>query len=238
MIEDNIILESIKEAEEEQGFTFLDHQIDIIKKSINNGNIVIIYGKAGTSKTTLSRALLKIYKNLGCRIGAVALSAKAAQRITEATGFPASTIHRMLGAKSLNEFIYNEENPLPLDVILIDECSMINARLFYDLIQAIKPGTKVIMCGDDKQLPPIGFGNIFSNLLNKKELFNINQLTKVLRQAEKSGILMDANKIREGINPIQYPELKIIHGELKDMYYMFRTKCEDLNNIAMLFGQV
>lgn len=233
IIEENTILKSIKEAEEEQGFTFLDHQIDIIKKSINNGNIVIIYGKAGTSKTTLSRALLKIYYNLGYRIGAVALSAKAAQRITEATGFPASTIHRMLGAQSLNEFAYNENNPLPLDVILIDECSMINARLFYDLVQAIKPGTKVIMCGDDKQLPPIGFGNIFSNLLNKKELFNINQLTKVLRQAEKSGILMDANKIREGINPIQYPELKIIHGELKDMYYMFRTKREDLNNIAI-----
>ena len=232
VINEDIILKSIKEAEDEQGFEFLDHQIDVIRKSLKD-KIAVIYGKAGVSKTTLTRALLKIYKNFGYSIGAVALSAKAAQRITEATGFFASTIHRMLGAKSLNEFKYNKDNPLPLDVILIDECSMINAKLFYDLLQAIKPETKVIMCGDNRQLPPIGFGNIFSDLLDKKDIFNINELTKVLRQAEQSGILMDANKIREGINPIEKPEFKIIHGELEDMYYMFRNERDVLNNIAI-----
>ena len=82
-------------------------------------------------------------------------------------------------------------------------------------------------------MPPIGFGNIFSDLLDRKEIFNINELTKVLRQAEKSGILMDANKIREGINPIKQAELKIIHGELQDMYYMFRNERDTLNSIAI-----
>jgi exodeoxyribonuclease V alpha subunit len=220
----------IKEAENEQGFEFTDEQKEIIKNAINN-NVVLISGKAGTGKTTISRALLKIYEKY--QIGCCALSAKAAQRIIEATGFSASTIHKLIGAKGLNEFSFNEKNPLPYNVILVDECSMINARLFYDLLQATRLGTKIIMCGDDKQLPPIGFGNIFSNLLDKKELFNINKLNKVLRQAEKSGILMDANKIREGINPIEKPEFKIIHGELQDMYYMFRDNRDTLNNIAV-----
>lgn len=224
------IEQGIKEAEEEQGFEFTEEQLEIIKNAVNE-NVVLISGKAGTGKSTIARAILKIYKNYG--IASCALSAKAAQRITEATGFPASTIHRLIGAKGLNEFEYNFNNPLYQDVILVDECSMINAKLFYDLLQAIRPGSKLIMCGDNRQLPPIGFGNIFSDLLEKTDIFNINQLTKVLRQAEKSGILTDANQIREGINPVSQPELKIVHGELNDMFYMFRDNRDALNDIAI-----
>ena len=224
------IEEGIKEAEKEQGFSFTEEQINVIKNAINS-NVVLITGRAGTGKSTLSRALLKIYKNYN--IACCSLSAKAAQRITETTGYPASTIHRLLNAKGLNEYGYNCSNPLPYDVILVDECSMINARLYYDLLQAVNFGTKVIMCGDARQLPPIGFGNIFSDLLEKDNIFNVNKLTKVLRQAEMSGILSDANQIREGINPIERPELKIIHGELQDMYYMFRDNRDALNDIAI-----
>jgi exodeoxyribonuclease V alpha subunit len=220
----------IKEAEEEQGFKFTSEQVDIIKNAVYD-NVVLITGKAGTGKSTIARALLKIYKNYF--IGCCALSAKAAQRIHEATGFPASTMHRLLKAKGFNAYEYNYDNPLPHDVILIDECSMVNARLYYDLLVAIRPGTKVIMCGDARQLPPIGFGNIFSDLLERSDCFNVNRLTKVLRQAEMSGILSDANQIREGINPIAQPELKIIHGELQDMYYMFRDNRDALNDIAI-----
>lgn len=226
------IEKGIKEAENEQGFEFTKEQRDIIYNSINS-NVSLISGKAGTGKSTIARALLKIYKNANCTIGACALSAKAAQRITEATGFNASTIHRLLKAKGLNEFEYNYENPLPYDIILADEMSMNNARITYNLLQAIKPGSKIIMCGDNRQLPPIGFGNVFSDLLEINEKFNVNQLTQVHRQAEKSGILTDANMIREGINPIQQPELKMIHGELRDMYYMFRDNREALNEIAL-----
>ena len=193
-----------------------------------NGTINIT-GNSG--KTTITRALLKIYKDY--KIQSCALSAKAAQRITEATGFPASTIHRTLGAKGANYFTYNKDNKLDADIILIDECSMINASLFHDLLSAVKQGSKVIMCGDNRQLPPIGFGNIFSDLLEKNEYFNINQLTKVHRQAEKSGILVDANKIREGIIPIPKPKKIIVTGELQDMFYMFRESHEELQNIAI-----
>jgi exodeoxyribonuclease V alpha subunit len=226
------IVDGIKEAEKEQGFELTEEQREVVNKATKD-NIVVISGKAGTGKTTISKALLKIYQRGGYSIGACALSAKAAQRIKEATGFPASTIHRLLGAQGLNEYSYNHDNPLPFDVILVDECSMINAKLFFDLLLAIKPSAKVIMCGDNRQLPPIGFGNIYSDLLEKKEDFNITELTKVMRQAEKSGILMDANMIREGNSPIAQPELKIIHGELQDMYYVFRDSREQLQDIAI-----
>jgi exodeoxyribonuclease V alpha subunit len=222
----------ILQSEKEQGFEFSEDQKDIIKESTKN-NVVGISGKAGVGKTSISRALLTIYKNNNRTIGAAALSAKAAQRITEATGFQASTIHRLLGAKGLNEFTYNYENPLPYDVILADECSMNNARIFYDLVSAIRPGARLIISGDCRQLPPIGFGNVFSDLLELKEQFNIYELTKVHRQAEKSGILTDANLIREGINPIEVPEFKIVHGELQDMFYMFRDNKQALNDIAI-----
>jgi len=220
----------IKIAEAEQGFNLTQEQIDVVKRAIES-NVVVISGKAGCGKSTLLRALLKIYKNYS--IGCCALSAKAAQRIFEATGVPSSTIHRLLKADGVDTFSYNYENPLPYDVVVLDESSMVNAKLFYDLLSAIKPTSKIILCGDHKQLPPIGYANVFSDLLQMKELFNINELTKVMRQAEKSGILSDANKIREGINPIEQPELKIVNGELKDMYYMFRDSRDALNNIAI-----
>jgi exodeoxyribonuclease V alpha subunit len=226
------IEQGIKEAEEELGFELSDEQKEVIREATKH-NVVAISGKAGSGKTTISRALLKIYQNANKTIGAAALSAKAAQRIIEATGFQALTIHRLLGAKGFNEFQYNYQNPLPYDVILADEASMNNAKIIYDLISALKPGTRLILSGDCRQLPPIGFGNIFSDLLEMKEKFNIYELKKVHRQAEKSGILTDANMIRDGINPIQQPELKMIHGELQDMYYMFRDNREALNDIAV-----
>lgn len=222
----------IKQAEDEQGFNYTKEQVQVIKNALGN-NLSIISGKAGTGKSSIAKAIFKIYKNKNCSIKAMALSAKAAQRIAEATGHPASTIHRGLGAKGLNVFTYNCENPLLVDLLFIDEASMINARLFYDLLCAVNYNTRIIICGDHMQLPPIGFGNIFSDILSRNDTFNSFQLTKPMRQAQMSGILSDANLIREGINPIDTPELKIVHGELQDMYYMFRENREAIQNIAI-----
>ena len=228
--EENIKV-GIEKSEKEQGFTLTKEQNEIVKNCINS-NVVIITGSAGTGKSSISRAILNIYKEANYSISCCALSAMAAQRIIEATGFPASTIHRLLGF-NINGFLHDHNNPIQSDVILIDECSMINVGIFKALIIAVKEGAKVIMCGDDKQLPPIGYGNVFSDLLKKSKDFDIFRLTKVLRQAEKSGILMDANKIRSSKFPIRQPELKIINGELQDMTYMFRDSREALNNIAI-----
>ena len=223
---------AINQAEREQGFKYTEEQVQRIKEGLKN-DITVITGKAGASKTTISRAILKAYKNKNMSISAMALSAKAAQRISEATGLMATTIHRGLGAKGLTKFTYDHDNPLPCDVVFVDEASMINARLFYDLISAIGEDTRIIFCGDNKQLPPLGYGCIFSDIIDRKDKFLILELTKVMRQAEKSGILSDANLIRDGINPIKSPELKIVRGELQDMYYMFRSNRETLRDIAI-----
>lgn len=225
------IYKCISAVEEEQGFNYTDEQMQVIMQSLQN-NLTVISGKAGTGKTSITKGILKVYQEFNYSISTCALSAKAAQRITEATGFASSTIHRLLGAQGLNEFTYYENNPLPCDVVLIDEGSMINAKLFLDLLLAIDFNTKIIICGDHMQLPPIGYGNVFSDILHRQE-FHTFQLTKPMRQAELSGILSDANMIREGISPLTEPAPKIIRGALKDMYYMFRDNREALTNIAI-----
>lgn len=230
-ISENEIEAGISKSESDQGFFLTNEQRAVVESSIKN-NVVIITGSAGTGKTSISRAILNIYKQAGYSIACCALSAMAAQRITEATGFTSSTIHRLLGYGP-NGFSHSHEAPLSEDVILVDECSMINVGIFYAIISAVQDGKKIIMCGDNRQLPPIGYGNVFGDLLEFKENFSVYKLTKVLRQAEKSGILMDANKIRRGVFPINQPELRIINGELRDMIYMFRDSREALQNIAI-----
>ena len=232
IIDDDLLVEKcIEEAEDDQGFRYTKEQREVIQKALKS-NLVIISGKAGTGKTSISKGILKVYSGFNYSISTCALSAKAAQRITEATGFASSTIHRLLGAQGLNDFQFNSYNPLPTDVLLIDEGSMINAGLFLNLLEAVDMNTKVIICGDHMQLPPIGFGNVFSDILHRLE-FDSFQLTKPMRQAEMSAILSDANLIREGISPLSEPSPKIVRGELKDMYYMFRDNREVLQKIAI-----
>ena len=223
----------IQDVEKEQGFEYTEEQKNVIIQALNN-NLTIISGKAGVGKSSIARGILKAYQEFDYSISACALSAKAAQRIKEATGFEASTIHRLLGAQGLNEFEYNYNHPLPTDVVLIDEASMINAQLFLDLLLAINENTRIIICGDHMQLPPIGYGNIFSDILHREEFKESSfQLTKPMRQALLSGILSDANLIRDGISPISEPEPKIIRGKLNDMYYLFRDSRDTLNKIAI-----
>ena len=146
------------------------------------------------------------------------------------------TIHRLLGY-SPKGFTYTANNRMPYDIVFLDEASMVNCVLFYYLIAAIKEGAKLIVCGDYAQLPPIGAGNIFSDLLHMDDCFNVSILRKVHRQAEASGILTDANKIREGVFPIEdptvHPKKQIINGELKDMAYVFRDSNERIQDIVV-----
>lgn len=148
--EDNIN-DGLKEAEDKQGFELTEEQRDVVIKSFQN-NVSIISGKSGTGKTSSIRSILTIYAKAGYQIGCCALSAKAAMVIRESTGFPATTIHRMLGCQGANKFKYNKDNSLPFNVLFIDEGSMISADIFYLIFQAIKPQTKLIICGDNGQL--------------------------------------------------------------------------------------
>lgn len=232
-ISDEAIDKAIKHAEEEQGFDYVVEQLDTIHKSLHR-TVSLITGKAGTGKTSIMRAIVKAYMENNYMMTASALSAMAAQRITEATEFPAMTIHRTLGCQGLNDFTYNKDNHLITDVAFLDEGSMVNASLFLHWLEAIGDNTRIIISGDHKQLPPIGFGNVFSDLIEIFDDSVVSKLVKPMRQAEKSGILVDANKIRENINPISEKlQPRIIHGELQDMYYMFRTNRQSLFNIAV-----
>ena len=232
-ISDEKIELAIGHAEEEQGFNYVVEQLDTIKKSLHR-TISLITGKAGTGKTSIMRAIVKAYTENNFTLTASALSAMAAQRITEATEFPAMTIHRTLGCIGLNEFTFNKDNHMITSVAFLDEGSMVNASLFLHWLEAIDDNTRIIISGDHKQLPPIGFGNVFSDLIEMFDDTVVSKLVKPMRQAEKSGILVDANLIRENINPItEKLQPRIIHGELQDMYYMFRTNRQSLFDIAV-----
>jgi len=114
----------------------------------------------------------------------------------------------------------------------LDECSMINSNMYYNLLKAIGNYTRIIFVGDALQLPPIGMGNIFLDIL-KNDTFRTYKLTEPMRQAKDSGILSDANQIRVGINPLEKPEPSIKHGKLFDMFYKFRGDKEQLHKLAI-----
>ena len=222
----------IKKAEEEQGFEYIESQLKVINQCLNR-QVSIITGKAGTGKTSIMRGIIKAYCENKKSVSASALSAMAAKRITEATGYPAMTIHRTLGCTGLNQFRFNKDNHLITDVAFVDEGSMINAKLFLDWLDAVDDNTRIIISGDHKQLPPIGYGNIFSDIIDILGNNVVSKLTEPMRQAKMSGILVDANMIRENVNPLKGEfEPKTVHGELHDMYYMFRTNRQSLFDIA------
>jgi exodeoxyribonuclease V alpha subunit len=219
----------IKVSEDLQGFQFTDEQKQILI-DITKNNFNLLTGRAGTGKSSVSRGILNIYSkyNIAC----ATLSAKAAIRLQETTGFFSQTIHRLLGAQGLTGFTYNEQLKLPYDILLLDECSMDNGYLIESILKAVKENCKIIMVGDSSQLPPIGYANVFSDLLTKENLQR-NILTKIHRQAAKSGIITDGNMIRNGENPAPQKSFKIVHGELQDMILMFRSSREELNEIAI-----
>ena len=217
---------------ENRGYHLTDEQKEIVSAFINH-NVVLLTGSGGTGKSSCIYAIHLALRQLeDVKVGQCALSAKAAQRISETTGAASNTIHRLLGATK-DGFTYNEEFTMPHNVIIIDEASMININIFRHLVVAINNGSKLIIVFDDAQLPPIGAGNVATDLLLSK--FKKIQLTKVHRQAAASGILSDANQIRLGINPIPRPERSLVRGELQDQFYMFRDDTQEMFDLAIKY---
>lgn len=200
-------------VEEKQGFMFTDEQRAAIKLSLDN-HVMALTGGAGVGKTSTANGICSLYS--GYSILACALSGKASVRITEATGLPASTIHRALGYPN-GEFMFNKENKLAVDIVLIDEATMINGTLFLSLLEAIPTGAKVIIMGDVQQLTPIGNCQVFADILDSNVL-PIVKLSKPHRQALRSGIIPTSIKIanQEQIFDGNYTGNAII-GELEDM---------------------
>lgn len=203
----------VVDVEEKQGFSFTDEQKYAIKLSLDN-YVMALTGLAGTGKTSTANGICSLYDNYN--IIACALSGKASVRITEATGLPASTIHRALGYQN-GKFIFNKENKLAVDIVLIDEATMINGTLFLSLLEAIPTGAKVIIMGDVQQLTPIGNCQVFADILDSNVL-PIVKLTKPHRQALMSGIIPTSIKVanQEPIFSNSFEGNEIL-GKLKDM---------------------
>lgn len=205
--------EVIAEVEDEQGFKFTEEQLDTIKQGTLH-NVLAITGLAGAGKSSTAKGICALHSNYD--IIAVALSGKASVRITEATGLPASTIHRALGW-SMGDFTYDKNNPLPCDILLIDEATMINGDLFLALLEAVPDGAKVIMMGDVQQLTPIGNCQVYADILNSN-VIAVSKLTKPHRQALESGIIPTSISVanQEQIFKSTF-EGNIILGNLQDM---------------------
>jgi RecD/TraA family predicted helicase len=194
----------LAQVEIEQGFSFTDEQRLAIETACRS-NVIFVSGKAGTGKTSVMKGILKILLDSsdGLLYETCAFSGKASQRIKESTGYNSKTIHRMLGYGKNEDgssmFKFHAYNPLDADIIVLDEASMVNSKILFSLVSAIKSGAKFICLGDHAQLEPIGEGFAFGDLLKSKK-FPTVELTIVQRQALKSGVLSTANKVREGKN--------------------------------------
>lgn len=211
---------------QKQGFYLSDEQSEVVR-SITENNITVLSGKAGCGKTSVIKAVLEVYKDK--RISMAALSAKAAKRMREVTEKYASTIHMLLGYEN-GGFIHNEDNLLPCDLLIIDECSMNNIHLFHSLLKATSKYTKILFCGDFAQVPSIGVGAVFTDLINTN-VFNNHNLTKVYRQSEDSYIVEHANIVREGIMPFDITTGNMPFGN--DTVYFFRTQSEDIQDLSV-----
>jgi len=228
-ISTNVDVENfICEEEKKQQLKFSVEQKEIIKLiGTNKSRVYALSGYAGTGKSTISKAILEFLGKNFCDkadIACCAFTGMAAVRIRKLTNYPSSTIHTLLRYKGNNQFEYGNENKLPQKVILLDEASMVNLNLFYRLIQAVGEDTLFIMVGDHAQLPPIGSGNVFDDVI-KKEMFPRVSLTTIYRQDEKSVLVHFANIIRTGEVPQQYKcEYRDFTFISQDIPYYFKLK--------------
>ncbi len=205
--------EKIKELELKQGWEFTKQQIQGIKTVLEN-QLVVVTGLGGTGKTSVVAGMLKILNNYS--FSQCALSGRAAARMTEATGEQGKTIHRLLGYRP-PMFEFHKDNQLIDDIIIVDEISMIGGYLFYQLLQAIKSGTKLILIGDVGQLESIGVLNVACDIIGSGIIPVIN-LTEIHRQAQKSAIITDSINVRNGIQICDNGfNGKTVHGELQDL---------------------
>lgn len=206
----------IKETEKDQGYEYTDEQRGAIYKILDN-NVSILTGAAGTGKSSSMVAVTRIMNYYNVEFGQCALSGRASSNLSEITGCEGMTIHRLLRyLPDLERFAYTERNPLPQQAIVLDEVSMVGGDLFLSLIKAIRSGSKFIMIGDPNQLEAIGLCNILKDCI-QSGFIPVASLTKIHRQAAKSGIIVNANMVRGGTSIVKNNFLgEETRGELRD----------------------
>lgn len=197
-----------------------EQQRQAVVEAVRNG-VLVITGGPGTGKTTTINALIQYFELEGMDIFLAAPTGRAAKRMTETTGYEASTIHRLLELSGMVEessaavhFERNEENPLEADVIIIDEMSMVDISLMHALLTAVQVGTRLILVGDVNQLPSVGPGSVLKDIIDSQQ-FCVVKLSKIFRQATESDIVVNAHKINAG-------EEVRIDNKSKDFFFLKR----------------
>ena len=185
--------------------------------------LLIVTGGPGTGKTTTLRGILDLFDRMRLKTLLTAPTGRAAKRLSELTGRDASTIHRLLEVDVSPEdgemvFVHNERNPLSCDAVIVDETSMVDLLLMYDLVQALPQSCRLILVGDPDQLPSVGAGNVFSDLIRSQRIPTV-RLTEIFRQARESLIVMNAHRIDRG----ELPELR---EKKKDFFFLPRASDE------------
>ena len=182
---------------------YAPNQIKALEK-VADSSVCIITGGPGTGKTTLVKGIISMFEMQADVVSLCAPTGRAAKRLSELSGKNAKTIHRLLevvpGTKNDIKFQRNQDNPIPCDVLIVDECSMVDIVLFSQLITAVKDGCRVVLVGDYNQLPAVGPGNILKDLLDCGIVPNV-QLTDIFRQARESDIVVNSHAINQGVYP-------------------------------------
>ena len=215
----------LRAVEEKEKIELDPLQHKAVIESIKHG-LLILTGGPGTGKTTTINTMIQFFESEGLSILLAAPTGRAAKRMTEATGYEAQTIHRLLEVngnpeeESTGGFLRNRENPLEADVIIIDEMSMVDLNLMHALLSAVVQGTRLILVGDVDQLPSGGPGSVLKDIISS-ERFHVVTLTKIFRQAGESDIIMNAHKINAG-EPVE------LNKKSRDFFFV---KCDEADTI-------
>ena len=236
--EDEEMMEKrINRIEKETGTRLDEMQKQAVAAAASHG-LFILTGGPGTGKTTTINAIIRYFEEEGAELRLAAPTGRAAKRMTEATGYEAQTIHRLLELNGMPEeeqegravhFDRNSENPLEADVIIIDEMSMVDIALMHSLLLAVTAGTRLILVGDENQLPSVGPGNVLRDII-RSCCFPVVELKKIFRQASESDIVVNAHKINRG-------EQVTINNKSRDFFFLKRYDADIIIRVVIALIQ-
>ena len=209
----------ISQIEAEQGITYADAQRRAVELAAETG-VMLLTGGPGTGKTTSVRGIVEMLERMGFKVLLLAPTGRAAKRLGELCGREAQTIHRSLGMNWREDtgevtFLKNEKEPLEAEAVIVDEMSMVDLTLMNALLSALRPDCRLVMVGDADQLPSVGAGNVFSDLIRSGQVETV-ALTEVFRQAQESAIIRAAHKVNRG----EMPDLT--NNAQSDLFFMRR----------------